>query len=118
MSKIIEALEKQQLRDAPKIEIGNTVKVNFKIVEGDKERVQPYEGVVIAKHGGVNNPKSTFTVRRVNQGFGIERVFPLHSPRIDSVVVTKRGRVRRAKLYFLRDRVGKAARLKEKLYRR
>ncbi len=116
MSKIIEALDKRQLREMPAIEIGTTIRVNFKIVEGEKERVQPYEGVVIAKHGGPQNLKATFTVRRVNQGYGIERVFPLHSPRIDSISVVKRGRIRRAKLYFLRDRFGKSARLKEKHY--
>jgi len=114
MNKIIEALDKRQLREAHHIEIGNQVKVNFKIVEGEKERIQPFEGVIIAKHGDAGNFKATFTVRRVNQGYGIERVFPLHSPRVESVVVLKRGKVRRSKLYFLRDRFGKAARLKEK----
>ena len=115
MSNIIQALEKKQLKDQPEIKIGSTVKVNFKIVEGDKERIQPFEGVVIAKHAGENNLKATFTVRKVsNGGFGIERVFPLHSPRVESVVVLREGKIRRSKLYYLRDRFGKAARIKEK----
>lgn len=117
MSNLIDAIEKTQLReDYPKIEPGATVRVNYRIVEGDKERVQPFEGVVIAKHLKDNNPKATFTVRRVNQGYGVERVFPLHSPRIESVKLLKQGVTRRAKLYYLRDRKGKAARLKEKMY--
>jgi large subunit ribosomal protein L19 len=115
MSNIIDALEKQQLRDVPLIEIGSTVRVNYKIREGEKERVQPFEGIVIAKHFGEKNLKATFTVRKVSQGYGIERVFPVHSPRIESIKVMKRGRVRRAKLYFLRDRFGKSAKLKEKI---
>lgn len=97
--------------DVPEINIGDTVKVHVKIKEGDKSRIQVFEGTVIAKkHGGVNE---TFTVRRVAHGCGIERVFPVHSPVVDKVEIVRRGRVRRAKLYYLRDRVGKAAKVKE-----
>ncbi len=99
--------------DMPKIEVGDYVRVNVKIREGDKERIQAFEGTVIAmKHGGISE---TFTVRRVAHGVGIERVFPIHSPRVDSVNVLRHGVVRRAKLYYLRNRVGKAARVKEKI---
>ena len=97
--------------EAPKIEIGDLVKVHVKIKEGDKSRIQIFEGTVIAKkHGGISE---TFTVRRVAHGCGIERVFPLHSPVVDKVEVVRSGKVRRAKLYYLRDRVGKAAKVKE-----
>ena len=97
--------------DAPVIEIGDTVKVYVKIREGEKERIQMFEGTVIAcKGSGVS---ATFTVRRVSYGVGVERVFPLHSPVVESVEVVRQGRVRRSKLYYLRDRVGKAARVKE-----
>lgn len=116
MSNIIEAVEKQQLREVPSFDIGSTIRVSYKIKEGEKERVQPFEGVVIAKHFGEKNLKATFTVRKVSQGYGIERVFPLHSPRIQDIEVVRRGKVRRAKLYYLRDRFGKAARIKEKLF--
>lgn len=116
MSNIIEAIEKQQLREVPAFDIGNTVRVNYKIKEGEKERVQPFEGVVIAKHFGEKNLKATFTVRKVSQGYGVERIFPLHSPRIEDIKVVKKGRIRRAKLYYLRGRFGKAARIKEKLF--
>ena len=99
--------------DMPKIEVGDYVRVNVKIREGDKERIQAFEGTVIAmKHGGISE---TFTVRRVAHGVGIERVFPIHSPKVDSVNVLRHGVVRRAKLYHLRNRVGKAARVKEKI---
>ena len=99
--------------DMPKIEVGDYVRVNVKIREGDKERIQAFEGTVIAmKHGGISE---TFTVRRVAHGVGIERVFPIHSPKVDSVNVLHHGVVRRAKLYYLRNRVGKAARVKEKI---
>lgn len=114
MSNIIQALEKKQIKEVPSFAVGTTVKVNYKIVEGDKERIQPFEGVVIAKHLGDKNLKATFTVRKVSSGYGIERVFPLHSPRIDSIEVKRQGQVRRSKLYYLRDRSGKAARIKEK----
>lgn len=115
MSNIIDALEKQQLREVPPFEVGCTVRINFKIKEGEKERIQPFEGIVIARHFGMKNLKATFTVRKVSQGYGIERVFPLHSPRIEGIKVLKQGRVRRAKLYYLRGRFGKSARIKEKL---
>ena len=98
-------------KDVPSVNIGDTVKVHVKIKEGDKFRIQIFEGTVIAKkHGGINE---TFTVRRVAHGCGIERVFPLHSPVIDKVETIRTGKVRRAKLYYLRDRVGKAAKVKQ-----
>ena len=97
--------------NAPQVEIGDTVKVHVRIQEGDKSRTQVFEGTVIAKkHGGISE---TFTVRRVAHGCGIERVFPLHSPAVDKVELVRHGKVRRAKLYYLRDRVGKAAKVKE-----
>lgn len=99
--------------NAPEIAIGDTVKVHVRIKEGDKSRIQVFEGTVIAKkHGGISE---TFTVRRVAHGCGIERVFPLHSPAVDKVELVRHGKVRRAKLYYLRDRVGKAAKVKEQL---
>ncbi|MGN0686743.1 MAG: 50S ribosomal protein L19 [Oscillospiraceae bacterium] len=99
--------------DAPVVEIGDLVKVGVKIKEGDKFRIQVFEGTVIAKkHGGINE---TFTVRRVAHGCGVERVFPLHSPSVDYVEVVRHGKVRRAKLYYLRDRVGKAAKVKSRV---
>jgi large subunit ribosomal protein L19 len=99
----------------PDIYIGDTVKVGVIIQEGGKERTQPYEGVVIARrNGGINE---TITVRRIFQGVGVERVFLLHSPRIESIKVVRRGKVRRAKLYYLRDRVGKATRIKQRFDR-
>ncbi len=97
--------------EVPVLSIGDTVRVHVKIKEGDKSRIQIFEGTVIAKkHGGINE---TFTVRRVAHGCGIERVFPLHSPVVEKVEVVRSGRVRRAKLYYLRNRVGKAAKVKE-----
>ena len=100
-------------KDAPVVNIGDTVKVHVKIKEGDKYRIQMFEGTVIAKkHGGINE---TFTVRRVAHGCGIERVFPLHSPVVDSVEVIRHGKVRRSKLYYVRNRVGKAAKVKEQI---
>lgn len=99
--------------EVPQFNIGDTVKVHVKITEGDKSRIQVFEGTVIAKkHGGISE---TFTVRRVAHGCGIERVFPLHSPVVDKVEVVRNGKVRRAKLYYLRDRVGKAAKVKEQI---
>lgn len=97
----------------PRFNIGDTVRVHFRIVEGEKERIQVFEGVVIARKGK-ESANATFTVRRVAFGEGVERVFPLHSPRVEKVEVTREGRVRRAKLYFLRERSGKAARVKAK----
>jgi len=114
MSKLIDQIEKEQLREQVAFEIGCTVKVFYKIKEGEKERIQLFEGVVIARKGGTNNANASFTVRKVSSGFGIERVFPLHSPKIDKIEVLRRGKVRRSKLYYLRDRVGKAARIQEK----
>ncbi len=109
----IERLEKEHLRmDIPDFKPGDTVKVNFKIQEGDKERIQVFEGVVIRLRRG--NTRSTFTVRKVSYGIGVERIFPLHSPYIDKIEVVNKGRVRRSRLYYLRGRKGKAARIKEK----
>ncbi len=99
--------------EAPEFSVGDTVKVHVRIKEGDKSRIQVFEGTVIAKkHGGISE---TFTVRRVAHGCGIERVFPLHSPVVDKVEIVRYGKVRRAKLYYLRDRVGKAAKVKEQI---
>ena len=113
---LIEEFENEQLKkELPEIYVGDTVKVGVKITEGNKERVQPYEGVVIAKrHGGINQ---TITVRRIFQGIGVERVFMLHSPQVASLKVERRGKVRRAKLFYLRDRVGKATRVKQRFDR-
>ncbi len=100
-------------QEAPKMQIGDTVRVHVLIKEGDKERIQVFEGTVIAKkHGGISE---TFTVRRISYGVGVERVFPLHSPHVAKVEVVRSGKVRRAKLYYLRGRVGKAAKTKQKL---
>ena len=112
MNDIIRAIESEQLRsDLPEIRVGDTVRVDYRVVEGTRERLQAFEGVVIGKkHGGL---QETFTVRRLSHGVGVERVFPLHSPVVESVEVVREGRVRRGKLYYLRDRVGKAARVKE-----
>ena len=105
------AVAKSIKTEVPEFRIGDTVKVNVRIVEGDKERIQAFMGVVIAKRGG--GIHETFTVRRIVNNEGVERVFPIHSPRVASVEVVRSGKTRRAKLYFLRDRVGKATRLKE-----
>ncbi len=115
-SNLIKEFERDQLKkQLPEIYVGDTVKVGVKITEGNKERVQPYEGVVIAKrHGGLNQ---TITVRRIFQGIGVERVFMLHSPQVASLKVERRGKVRRAKLFYLRDRVGKATRVKQRFDR-
>ena len=115
-SNLIEGFENEQLKkELPEIYVGDTVKVGVKITEGNKERVQPYEGVVIAnRHGGLNK---TITVRRIFQGIGVERVFMLHSPQVASLKVERRGKVRRAKLFYLRDRVGKATRVKQRFDR-
>ncbi len=113
---LINEFENGQLKkELPEIYVGDTVKVGVRITEGNKERVQPYEGVVIAKrHGGINQ---TITVRRIFQGIGVERVFMLHSPQVASLKVERRGKVRRAKLFYLRDRVGKATRVKQRFDR-
>jgi large subunit ribosomal protein L19 len=111
---IIKALEQEQLRtDLPVLSIGDYVKVHLKVKEGNRERIQIFEGTVIAKKG--SGLKETFTVRRVSYGVGVERILPVHSPKISKIEVVRKGKVRRAKLYFLRERVGKAARIKEKL---
>lgn len=111
---LIETLNAQNVKsEAPEIEIGSLVRVHIKVKEGSKERVQIFEGTVIAKkNGGVSE---TFTVRRISYGVGVEKVFPIHSPNVVKVETVRRGKVRRAKLYYLRDRVGKAAKVKEKL---
>ena len=110
---IIELLEKEQLRDnIPQFGPGDTVKVHAKIVEGTRERIQIFEGVVIGRQG--SGVREMFTVRRISYGVGVERMFPVHSPRIDKIEVVRRGKVRRAKLYYLRKLTGKAARIKEK----
>ena len=115
-SNLIKEFEREQLKkQLPEIYVGDTVKVGVRITEGNKERVQPYEGVVIARrHGGLNQ---TITVRRIFQGIGVERVFMLHSPQVASLKVERRGKVRRAKLFYLRDRVGKATRVKQRFDR-
>ena len=113
---IIRSIEEEHLKqDLPKIYVGDTVKVGVRIKEGNKERVQPYEGTVIAmRNGGINE---TITVRRIFQGVGVERVFLLHSPIVSGIKVVRRGKVKRAKLYYLRDRVGKATRIKQRFDR-
>lgn len=110
---IIKMIEDEQLKkDIPSLNVGDTVKVHYKVKEGTRERIQIFEGTVIKKQGG--GARETFTVRRISYGVGVERTFPLHSPRIEKIVVTRRGKVRRAKLYYLRGRQGKAAKVKEK----
>ena len=114
MNEIIRSLESEQLRtDIPSFRVGDTVRVMVKVVEGSRERLQAFEGVVISRRNG--SIRETFTVRRVSYGIGVERTFPLHSPRVDSITVTRRGKVRRAKLYYLRNLSGKAAKIKEVL---
>ena len=109
----LQLLESTQLRDdLPDFRAGDTVKVHVRVVEGGRERIQVFEGVVIARNG--NGPRASFTVRKISFGVGVERVFPLHAPIIDRIEVTRRGDVRRSKLYYLRDRVGKSARIKER----
>ena len=111
---ILEAITQEQLRtDIPRIQIGDTVEVYVKVKEGAKERIQKYEGTVIKKKGG--GIQATFTVRRLSSGIGVERTFPVNSPILDKVVVVRHGKVRRAKLFYLRSRVGKAAKVKERL---
>lgn len=112
MKGLVEAIEKEGMKEEiPSFNVGDTVKVGFKVIEGTKERVQNFEGVVIArKHGGI---RETFTVRRLSFGVGVERTFPVHSPKITSITVVKKGKVRRAKLYYLRGLTGKAAKIAE-----
>ncbi|MCL2882999.1 MAG: 50S ribosomal protein L19 [Coriobacteriia bacterium] len=110
---IIRALEQQQIRQGlPDFRVGDRVKVHYRIIEGNKERIQVFEGDIIRRHGASN--RETFTVRKLSSGIGVERTFPVHSPKIDSVEVMRHGAVRRAKLYYLRNKIGKAARLREK----
>ena len=105
--------EKYKKAEPPEVTIGDTVRVHLRVKEGNRERIQVFEGTVIAKkHGGI---EESFTVRRISYGIGVEKVFPLHAPSVEKVEVVRRGKVRRAKLYYLRDRVGKAAKVREKL---
>ena len=109
---IIRAIEQQQVRDdLPAFQVGDNVKVHYKIIEGTRERTQVFQGVVIRRHGA--GSRETFTVRKISFGVGVERTFPVNSPKIDKIEIVGRGKVRRAKLYYLRDKVGKQARLKE-----
>jgi large subunit ribosomal protein L19 len=109
---VIKSIEMMQLRtDVPDFKPGDTVRVHVKVVEGNRERIQVFEGTVIARHGG--SVRETFTVRRISYGIGVERIFPVHSPRIERIEVMRRGRVRRAKLYYLRSLTGKAARIRD-----
>ena len=111
---IIKAIEQEQLRtDLPVVSIGDHVKVHLKIKEGSRERIQVFEGTVIAKKG--SGLKETFTVRRISYGVGVERILPVHSPRISKIEIVRKGKIRRAKLYYLRERVGKASKVKERL---
>ena len=110
---IIKMIEDEQLRnDLPEFNVGDTLQVNYRIVEGTRERVQLFEGTVIKKQG--SGSRGTFTVRRISYGVGVERTFPMHSPRIESMKVTRHGKARRAKLFYLRERQGKSAKVKEK----
>ncbi|EOD00956.1 50S ribosomal protein L19 [Caldisalinibacter kiritimatiensis] len=110
---IIKAIEQEQLKnDLPEFNVGDTVQVHYRVKEGNRERIQVFEGTVLKRQGG--GARETFTVRRISYGVGVERTFPVHSPKIEKIVVTRRGKVRRAKLFYLRGRRGKAARVKEK----
>lgn len=110
---LVQSVGKEQLRsDIPPFRPGDTVRVHVKVKEGDRERIQVFEGVVLKRNGG--GLTETFTVRKISQGVGVERIFPLHSPRIDRIEVARRGRVRRARLHYLRQRSGKSARVKER----
>ena len=112
MSEIIKSIEKAQLRtDRPDFNVGDTLRVFVKVVEGNRERLQAFEGTVIARRNG--SCRETFTVRRISYGIGVERTFPLHSPRVDHIEIIRRGKVRRAKLYYLRGLQGKAAKIKD-----
>ena len=112
MNEIIKKIEAEQLKEnAPEFHVGDTVKVYAKIKEGNRERIQVFEGTVIKKQGGSN--RTTFTVRKISNGVGVEKTWPLHSPNVEKVEIVRKGKVRRAKLYYLRDRIGKAAKVKE-----
>ncbi|MBR6328113.1 MAG: 50S ribosomal protein L19 [Lachnospiraceae bacterium] len=114
MNDIIKSIEDAQLKESvPEFAVGDTVRVHNKIKEGNRERVQIFEGTVIKKQGGGN--RATFTVRKIASGCGVEKTWPIHSPFVESVEIVRRGKVRRAKLYYLRDRIGKAAKVKEKM---
>ena len=113
MSKIDLLTDAQLKAEMPELNVGDTVRVHVKIKEGERERIQMYEGTIIARRGG--GISESFTVRRISSGIGVERVFPIHSPNVAKVEIVRRGRVRRSKLYFLRDRVGKAAKVKEQI---
>ena len=112
MSSVIDAINKENVKEnIPAFSVGDTVKVMIKVIEGDRERLQAFEGIVIArKHGGISE---TFTVRRISFGVGVEKTFPIHSPKVADIIVVRKGKVRRAKLYYLRERTGKAAKVKE-----
>ncbi len=114
MSTVIESLEREQLRRVPSFQPGDRVRVHFQVIEGSRRRVQVFEGVVLKRQG--HGVRETFTVRKQSFGVGVERQFPLHSPKIEKIEVAARGDVRRAKLYYLRDRVGKSARVRERRY--
>jgi large subunit ribosomal protein L19 len=111
MSKVIESLERAQLRDIPRFKAGDTVRVHFKVIEGQRQRIQVFEGIVLKRQGA--GARETFTVRKQSFGVGVERTFPLHSPKIDKIEVTAIGDVNRAKLYYLRGKVGRKARVRE-----
>ena len=114
MSNIIESIERAQLRQVPRFKAGDTVRVHFQVIEGTRRRVQVFEGIVLKRQG--SGVRETFTVRRISSGVGVERTFPLHSPKIEKIEVMAIGDVNRAKLYYLRGRVGKKARVREKRY--
>ena len=111
----IRAIEQQQIKEVPQFDAGSHVKVHYRIKEGNRERIQVFEGDVIRRHG--HGARETFTVRKISFSVGVERTFPVHSPKIDKIEVTRYGKVRRAKLYYLRNKVGKAAKIKEKSFR-
>ena len=111
---IIRAIEQQQVKEVAPFNVGDTVKVHYRITEGNRERIQVFQGDVIRKHG--HGVRETFTVRKISFSVGVERTFPVHSPKIDKIEVSRKGDVRRAKLYYLRDKVGKASKIKEKSF--
>jgi large subunit ribosomal protein L19 len=112
---IIRAIEQQQIKEVAEFHVGDTVKVHYRITEGNRERIQVFQGVVIRRHGA--SCRETFTVRKISFSVGVERTFPVHSPKIEKIEVVRHGDVKRAKLYYLRNKVGKAAKIKEKAYR-
>ena len=114
MATIIEQINQENLKaETPSFNVGDTVKVSFKVIEGTRERIQIFEGTVIAKKGG--GASETFTVRKMSYGVGVEKIFPVHSPNVAKVDIVRKGKVRRAKLYYLRDRVGKSSKVKERI---